>query len=166
MRPIRLRRRLSVNKFRPGPGGKRLVVFPQKNSLGKRANRNRVKNYSCKHEGDVIAVPGCKLWFFVSLVVVFLGAPSWSLAQGEAGQASSATSPGSSGQFTCPVTSGFILGSGAEPMGKGNFAIQPNWYLTFQGNQSDNDWRTVSAGQDLSSLSNAIFLTVVPDATA
>jgi hypothetical protein len=51
-------------------------------------------------------------------------------------------------------------------MGKGNFAIQPNWYLTFQGNQSDNDWRTVSAGQDLSSLSNAIFLTVVPDATA
>ena len=43
-------------------------------------------------------------------------------------------------------------------MGKGNFAIQPYWYLTLQGSRFNNDWRTVSAGQDLISLDNAMTL--------
>lgn len=43
-------------------------------------------------------------------------------------------------------------------MGKGNFAIQPYWYVTFRGSQFDNNWRTVSAGRDLITLDNALTL--------
>ena len=92
-------------------------------------------------------VPRGKLWVLVFWVCVYLGAPSWSLAQGEAGQAAPATSPGSSGRFTCPVVTGPILVSGSLPMGKGNFAIQPFWYLTLRGSKFDDGWRTVRAGQ-------------------
>jgi len=108
-------------------------------------------------------VPRGKLWFFVCLVVVCLGLPSWSLAQGEKGQAYPATSPGPNdqadqGRFFGPPTTGPISTSGSLPMGKGNFAIQPFWYLTFRGSKFDDDWRTVSAGQDLISLDNALTL--------
>lgn len=99
-----------------------------------------------------------KVWFFVFLVVVCLGLPSWSLAQTEAGKASIPTSPESSDQFTCPVTSGPIFVMVASPIGKGVFAIKPYWYVTFRGSQFDDGWRTVSAGQDLISLSNAVNL--------
>jgi hypothetical protein len=111
----------------------------------------------------MVFLPRGKLWGLVLLVCICLGAPSWSLAQGEEGQAFPKTSPGYKDQadqdrFIGPPTSGPILVTGAVPMGKGNFAIQPYWYLTFQGSQFNNDWRTVSAGQDLISLNNAITL--------
>ena len=82
-------------------------------------------------------LPGRKVWFFVFLVVVCLGLPSRSLAQAETGKASKPTSPESSDQFTCPVTSGPIFAMVASPVGKGVFAIKPYWYVTFRGSQFD-----------------------------
>jgi hypothetical protein len=106
---------------------------------------------------------GRKLWLFAFLVVVCLGLPSWSLAQGEKGQAFPRTSPGYKDQadqekVTGPPTTGPILSSGALPMGKGNFAIQPFTYLTFLGGNYSETWKPRSAGKDEITLGNAIEL--------
>ena len=104
-----------------------------------------------------------RLWFVVLLMVVCLGLPSWSQAQVEEPQAYPQIPDGYKDQadqerFFGPPTTGPLSTSGSLPMGKDNFAIQPFWYLTLQGSRFDNDWRTVSAGQDLISLDNAITL--------
>jgi hypothetical protein len=43
-------------------------------------------------------------------------------------------------------------------MGKGNFAIQPFWYLSFRGGKFSQSGKVVSAGQDKISLQNVIEL--------
>jgi hypothetical protein len=103
---------------------------------------------------------GRKRWFSVFLVVVCLGLPSWSLAQGEAGKASPVAVPGAADQesVTGPPTTGPILSSGALPMGKGNFAIQPYHYVTFLGGELSPTWKLRGAGKDLITLGNAISL--------
>ena len=101
---------------------------------------------------------GRQRWFFVFLVVVCLGLPSWSLALGEAGKASPTAAPGSADQenVTGPPTSGPILSSGALPMGKGNFAIQPYTYVSFLGGEFSPTWKPLGAGRDLTTLGNAL----------
>ena len=104
-----------------------------------------------------------RLWSVVLLVLFCLGLPSWSLAQGEEPQAypqipDRYKNQADQERFFGPPTTGPLSTSGSLPMGKGNFAIQPFWYLTFQGSRFDDNWRTVSAGQDLISLDNAMTL--------
>ncbi len=108
-------------------------------------------------------LPRRKLWCFVFLVIIFLVLPSWSLAQDEPGKATPATSPKSNDQadqeaITGPPTTGPILTSGALPMGKGNFAIQPYTSLTFLGGEFSPTWKPRSAGKDQITLGNAISL--------
>jgi hypothetical protein len=99
-----------------------------------------------------------KPWSFLFLVIFCLVAPSWSLAQKKPGQASPAATPRSADQETVtgPPTSGPILSSGALPMGKGNFAIQPYTYLTFLGGEFSPTWKLRGAGKDLITLGNAL----------
>ncbi len=109
----------------------------------------------------MVVLPRGKLWGLVLLVCICLGLPSWSLAQGEAGKFSPPTSPESNNRteqnkFIAPPTTGPILTSGAVPMGKGNFAIQPYTYVTFLGGQFSPTWKPRSAGKDLITLGNAI----------
>jgi len=103
-----------------------------------------------------------KLWVLVLVIGVFL-APSRSLAQGEAGQAFPAASPKPRNQadqeeITGPPTTGPILTSGALPMGRGNFAIQPYTYLSFLGGEFSPTWKARGAGKNQLTLSNAFSL--------
>ena len=103
-----------------------------------------------------------KLWVLVLVIGVFL-APSRSLAQGEAGQAFPAASPKPRNQadqeeITGPPTTGPILTSGALPMGRGNFAIQPYTYLSFLGGEFSPTWKARGAGKNQITLSNAFSL--------
>lgn len=104
-----------------------------------------------------------ELWFFVFLAVFSLGVPSWSFARGETSQAFSATAPHLKEQadqenVTGPPTTGPILSSGALPMGKGNFAIQPYIYSSFLGGRFSPSWKPKGAGKDQITLGNAISL--------
>jgi hypothetical protein len=108
-------------------------------------------------------LPRNALWFFVFLAVFSLGVPSWSLARGEASPAFSATTPHLKEQadqenVTGPPTTGPILSSGALPMGKGNFAIQPYIYASFLGGRFSPSWKPQGAGKDQITLGNAISL--------
>jgi len=102
-------------------------------------------------------LPRRKLWCFVFLLFLCLALPSWSLAQGEAGQASPAT-PLQPPEVTGPPTTGPILTSGALPMGKGNFAIQPYTYVSFLGGRFSPTWKPRGVGKDQITLGNAISL--------
>jgi hypothetical protein len=103
-----------------------------------------------------------KLWFLI-LLLGFCLMPSGSLAQGEAGRASPTDWQPPQGQaaqqeITGPPTTGPILTSGALPMGKGNFAIQPYTYVTFLGGEFSPTWKPRSAGKNQITLGNAISL--------
>jgi hypothetical protein len=108
-------------------------------------------------------LPRLNLLLVVLLVVVFLGLFSWSAARGEASQALPTTTTQPKDQanqekVTGPPTTGPILSSGALPMGKGNFAIQPYIYLTFMGRRFSPTWKPRHAGKDQITLGNAISL--------
>ena len=105
----------------------------------------------------MVVLPRRKLWCFVFLLFLCLALPSWSLAQGEAGQASPAT-PLQPPEVTGPPTTGPILTSGALPMGKGNFAIQPYTYVSFLGGGFSPTWKPRGVGKDQITLGNAISL--------
>jgi hypothetical protein len=103
------------------------------------------------------------LWCFVFLLLLCLAWPSWSLAQGEGGQASPAISSqpqkqAAQEEVTGPPTTGPILTSGALPMGKGNFAIQPYTYVSFLGGEFSPTWKPRGVGKDQITLGNAISL--------
>ena len=108
-------------------------------------------------------LPRRSLFLVVLLVVLSLGVFSWSSARGEATQAFPTTSTPSKEkanqqEVTGPPTTGPILSSGALPMGKGNFAIQPYTYVTFLGGRFSPTWKPRGAGRDKITLGNAISL--------
>lgn len=103
-----------------------------------------------------------KLWVLVLIMGVCL-APPGSLAQEEAGRTSPATSRKPKGKaaledITGPPTTGPILTSGALPMGKGNFAIQPYTYVSFFGGEFSPTWKPRGAGKNQITFGNAISL--------
>jgi len=103
---------------------------------------------------------GGKLWILVLVAVVGL-APAGALAQGEAGRAPPPPSQQSKRQeaqeeITGPPTTGPILTSGALPMGRGNFAIQPYTYVTFLGGEYSPTWKPRGAGKDQTTFGNAL----------
>jgi hypothetical protein len=105
---------------------------------------------------------GGKLWILFLVAVVGL-APSGALAQGEGGRAAPPASRKSKEkeaqeEITGPPTTGPILTSGALPMGKGNFAIQPYTYVSFLGGEFSPTWKPRGAGKNQITFGNAISL--------
>lgn len=103
-----------------------------------------------------------KLWMVVLVIGACL-APTGFVARGEAGQASPADSRQPKSQtaqqeITAPPTTGPILTSGALPMGKGNFAIQPYTYVSFLGGEFSPTWKPRGAGKNQTTFGNAISL--------